>query len=209
MKKEVEELLRILAKKEEKKELLKEIERGELRSMVKELLEKVALVEREAFCESEGEAKNDFYPRDIEGFFRAVDDIKIPRTKESGFKPFFIRPYYKASYDIEGLVIAMYQGGCSTREVTRTMEILLEHRYSASWVSRMTDVIYEKVEDFRHRKIELWYPVVFLDGVVLKIRRDSVAGEVVYVALGIGEDGEEKAPRSNSRGYTAGLPAAR
>jgi transposase-like protein len=35
------------------------------------------------------------------------------------------------------------------------MEILLEHRYSASWVSRITDVIYEKVEDFRHRKIEL------------------------------------------------------
>jgi transposase-like protein len=56
------------------------------------------------------------------------------------------------SYDIEDLVIARYQGGCFTRGVIRTMEILLEHRYSASWVSRMTDVIYEKVEDFRHRK---------------------------------------------------------
>ncbi len=41
--------------------------------MVKELLEEVALVEREAFCESEGEAKNGFYPRDIEGFFGAVE----------------------------------------------------------------------------------------------------------------------------------------
>lgn len=189
MKKEVEELIRILAKEEEKKELLKEIVKCELRSMVKELLEEVALVEREAFCESEGEAKNGFYPRDIEGFFGSVEDIKIPRTREGGFKPFFIRPYRKASYDIEELVIAMYQGGCSTRDVTRTMEILLEHRYSASWVSRMTDVIHEKVEHFRHRKIELWYPIVFLDGVVLKIRRDSVAGEVVYIALGIGEDG--------------------
>jgi ribosomal protein S3AE len=65
MKKEVEELIRILAKEEEKKELLKEIIKDELRSMVKELLEEVALVEREAFCESEGEAKNGFYPRDI------------------------------------------------------------------------------------------------------------------------------------------------
>jgi hypothetical protein len=34
MKKEVEELIRILAKKEEKKELLKEIVRGEFRSGV-------------------------------------------------------------------------------------------------------------------------------------------------------------------------------
>ena len=189
MKKEVEELIRILAKEEQKKELLKEMIKVEIRSMVKELLEEVALVEREAFCESQGEAKNGFYPRDIEGFFGPVEDIKIPRTREGGFKPFFIRPYRKASYEIEDLVIAMYQGGCSTRDVTRTMEILLEHRYSASWVSRMTDAVHEKVETFRKRKIELWYPIVFLDGVVLKIRRDSVAGEVVYIALGIGEDG--------------------
>jgi hypothetical protein len=60
------------------KKLLKEIVKGELRSMVKELLEEVALVEREAFCESEEEAKNGFYPRDIEGFLGAVKDIKIP-----------------------------------------------------------------------------------------------------------------------------------
>jgi len=189
LKKEIEELIRILSKNEERTELLKEIVKGELRVMVKELLEEVALVERQAFCESEAEAKNGFYPLDIEGFFGTVEDLQVPRTREGGFKPFFIRPYRKVSYDIEELVIAMYQGGCSTRDVSRTMGMLLEHRYSASWVSRMTDVLHEKVDAFRKRKIELWCPVVFLDGVVLKIRRDSVAGEVVYIALGIGEDG--------------------
>ena len=155
MKKDVEELIRIVAKEEGKRELLKEIVKNELRGMVRELLEEVALVEREAFCESEGETKNGFYPRDVGGFFGTVEDIRIPRTREGGFKPFFIRPYRKGSYDIEDLVIAMYQGGCSTRDITRTMEILLEHRYSASWVSRMPHVIQEKVDEFRHRKIEL------------------------------------------------------
>lgn len=189
MKKEIEELIRILANKEDTKELLRQIVKGELRGMIKELLEEVALVEREAFCENEAEAKNGFYPRDIEGFFGAIEDIQIPRTREGGFKPFFIRPYRKVSYDIEDLVIAMYQGCCSTRDVSRTMNILLEHCYSASWVSRITDVVQEKVTAFRNRKIALWYPIVFLDGAVIKIRRDSVAGEVVYIALGIGEDG--------------------
>jgi transposase-like protein len=155
MKKEVEELIRILAKEEEKKELLKEIVKDELRSMVKDLLEEVALVEREAISESEWEAKNGFYPRDIEGFFGEVEDIKIPLRREGGFKPLFIRPYRKAFYEIDDSVIAMYQGGCSIRDVTRTMEVLLEHPYSASRVSRMIDVIYENVEDFRHKKIEL------------------------------------------------------
>lgn len=192
MKKEVEELIHILAKKGEKKELLREIVKDELRSMIKELLEEVAMVEREAFCEERAEAKNGFYPRDIEGLFGAIEDIRVPRTREGGFKPFFIRPWRKVSYDIDDLIIAMYQGGCSTRDVTRTMEMLLEHRYSASWVSRITAVVQEKVEAFRNRRITLWYPIVFLDGVVLKIRRDSVAGEVVYVALGIGEDGHKE-----------------
>ncbi len=94
MKNEVEELIRILAKEKGKRELLKEIVKDEIRSMVKGLLEEVALVEREAFCESEGEVKNGFYPRDTEGFFGSVEDIKIPRTREGGFKPFFIRPYH-------------------------------------------------------------------------------------------------------------------
>lgn len=189
MRKEIEGLIRTLAKEAGKRELLEELIKGELRSMLKQLLEEVALVEREAFCEGEGELKNGFYSRDMESLFGTVEDLRIPRTREGGFRPFFIRPYRRAGYDIEELVIAMYQGGCSTRDVTRTMEILLEHRYTAPWVSRITGVIMERVEEFRHRKIELWYPVVFLDGVVLKIRRDSVAGEVVYVALGIGEDG--------------------
>lgn len=189
MKKELEELIHILAKKDDRKEFLGEIIKGELRGMIKDLLEEVASVEREAFCEENGKAKNGFYPRDIEGLFGLIEDIRIPRTREGGFKPFFIRPWQKVSYDIEDLVIAMYQGGCSTRDVTRTIDMLLEHRYSASWVSRITDIVKEKVEAFRNRKIALWYPIVFLDGVVLKIRRDSVAGEVVYIALGIGEDG--------------------
>ncbi len=44
--------------------------------MVKKLPEEVALVEREAFCEEKGEAQNGFYPRDIEGFFGAIEDIR-------------------------------------------------------------------------------------------------------------------------------------
>jgi hypothetical protein len=63
MKKEAEELIRILAKEEEKRGLLKQIVKGDLRSIVKELLEEVALVEGETFCHSEGEAKIGFYPR--------------------------------------------------------------------------------------------------------------------------------------------------
>ena len=47
----------------------------------------------------------------------------------------------------------------------------------------------EKVEAYRNRPIKKWYPIIFIDGTVINIRRGSVDGEVVYVALGIDEDG--------------------
>lgn len=108
---------------------------------------------------------------------------------DSQSKPFFIKPYKKVSHELEDLVVAMYQGGCSTRDVSRTISALLNYRYNCSWVSRITDVVQKKIEAFRGRRLEVWYPMVFVDGVVLKIRRESVEGEVVYIALGISEDG--------------------
>ena len=83
----------------------------------------------------------------------------------------------------------MYQGGCSQRDIAKTLTHLLEGRYTASYVSRVVSVVEEKIKKFNERKIEKWYPFVYLDGTYMKIRRDVVEGEVVYIALGIDEDG--------------------
>jgi transposase-like protein len=83
----------------------------------------------------------------------------------------------------------MYQGGCSQRDIAKTLTHLLEGRYTASYVSRVVSVVEEKIKEFNERKIEKWYPFVYLDGTYIKIRRDVVEGEVVYIALGIDEEG--------------------
>jgi len=189
MRKEIKELIKILSQEEGGREALREIVRSELKRMMKGLLEEIALIEREAFCQEEGEVKNGFYERAVEGLVGRIEELRVPRTREGGFKPFFIRPYRKALYELEELVIAMYQGGGSTRDISKTISSLLHGRYSACWVSKITEVLKEKVEAFRRREIERWYPFIFLDGVVLKIRRGDVEGEVVYLALGIEEDG--------------------
>jgi putative transposase len=45
----------------------------------------------------------------------------------------------------------------------------------------VVSVVEEKIKEFNERKIEKWYPFVYLDGSILKIRRDVVEGEVVYI----------------------------
>jgi len=147
MKKELEELIRILAHGEGRREALEKIAKGEARRVLKELLEEVALVEREAHCESSKDVGNGFYSRDLEGLIGKLEGLRIPRTRKGKFRPFFIEPYRRVSYQLEELVIAMYQGGCSTRDISRTIGALLDGRYSASWVSRITDVVQEKDKD--------------------------------------------------------------
>lgn len=189
MKENLRDLIKSLSQEGKRKEVLREALKAELREIVKEVLEEMALLEREAFCQENGAVGNGYYSRGLEGLFGRIEELRVPRTREGGFRPFFLEPYQRASYELEELVVAMYQGGCSTRDISRTIGALLDGRYSASWVSRVTEVIQEKVEAYRKRALSRWYPIIFIDGVVMKIRRESVEGEVVYIALGIDEDG--------------------
>ncbi len=60
----------------------------------------------------------------------------------------------------------MYQGGCSTRDISKTLKNLFEMRYSPLSVSKIVSVVEEEVEKF----------MIYVDGVYLKIRRGSVSG---------------------------------
>lgn len=115
--------------------------------------------------------------------------MRVPRTREKNFKPTFLQDLKEGLFSFEELILAMYQGGCSTRDISKTLKNLFEMRYSPLSVSKIVSVVEEEVEKFKKRKIEGWYPVIYVDGVYLKIRRGSVSGEAVYVVMGISEEG--------------------
>ena len=98
--------------------------------------------------EESGAVGNGYYSRGLDGLFGRIGELRVPRTREGGFRPFFLEPYQRASYE---LVVAMYQGGCSTRDISMTIGALIDGRYSATWVSRITDVIQGKAEAYRRR----------------------------------------------------------
>jgi putative transposase len=108
--------------------------------VVKDLLEEVAAAEREAFCEQNEDVCNGYYSRGLDGMFGKID-VRVPRTRARAFRPFFLEPYKRTSYELEELVVAMYQGSCSTRDISRTVGALIDGKYSVSWVSRITDVV--------------------------------------------------------------------
>ncbi len=164
-KENLKSLIIILSQEEERKELLKETLKAEFRNVVKDLLEEVAAAEREAFCEQNEDVCNGYYSRGLDGLFGKIEGLRVPRTRGKVFRPFFLEPYKRTLYELEDLVVTMYQGGCSTRDISRTVGALIDGKYSASWVSRITDVVQEKLEasfkeafdDFKERWHTLYY----------------------------------------------------
>jgi len=56
-----------------------------------------------------------------------------------------------ASLDLEEVIIAMYRGGLSTRDISKFLESLYGTRSSFAGISRLTDVLEEEIEAWRKR----------------------------------------------------------
>ena len=81
----------------------------------------------------------------------------------------------------------MYQSGMSTREIGKFIERILGNAYSPTTISRITDVVKEDIEKWHHRPLSKRYSVLYLDSLYVKLRRDKVEKEVIYVVLGVNE----------------------
>ncbi len=65
------------------------------------------------------------------GCFSRID-VRVPRTREGGFRPFFLEPYKRTSYEPGRVCSGVDKGGCSTRDISRTVGALIDGKYSAS-----------------------------------------------------------------------------
>jgi transposase-like protein len=84
----------------------------------------------------------------------------------------------------------MYLAGVSVRRVESITEALWGTKVSPGTLSNLNKKVYEKIEEWRNRKITGEHPYVYLDGIYLK---RSWGGEVkniaVLVAIGVNSDG--------------------
>lgn len=64
---------------------------------------------------------------------------------------------------------------------------------SPSLISKVTDAVIDQVVEWQSRPLEAVYPIVYLDGIVVKIRRGKqVINQAVYLALGVNLEGHKE-----------------
>ncbi|SIS82773.1 putative transposase [Salimicrobium salexigens] len=163
-----------------------------VRSFVQEKLETIMKEEMNQFFEENPELKNyknGSYGRQLDTKYGRIEDLQVPRDRENAFQTEVFQPYQRYEQWLGETIITMYQKGMSTREIGNFLERILGHAYASGTISNITDVVRDDIRAWQERPLQKRYAVLYLDWTYLKLLRDDVVNEVVYVVINVTEDG--------------------
>ncbi|MGG1480868.1 IS256 family transposase [Bacillus smithii] len=170
---------------------------NQLENMIKDFVqEKLEFIMREEiknFLQVEQEhvqnSRNGYYHRTLDTKYGKIEALTVPRDRNGDFQTQMFEPYQRQDGWLEQAIIKMYQSGMSTREIGKFIERILGSTYSPTTISHITDAALEDIQKWQQRPLNKRYSVLYLDGFYIKVRRDTYAKEVIYVVLGVNEEG--------------------
>ena len=137
--------------------------------------------------------------------------VNVPRDRNATFQPEILERNRTLSNELEEKIVYLYAKGTSTRDIEATMRDLYGVHVSESLVSKVTDKIWPEVEAWQNRPLAAVYPLLYLDALFIKLRRDNQVDSIpVYVALGVDMEGHKDVLGhwvGNSTGESANFPS--
>ncbi len=116
--------------------------------------------------------------------------LAVPRDRNGEYQPALLDAYQTRTNELETKILALYAKGLSTRDIQDTLAELYGVDISPATVSTVTDKIWSLVEAWQSRPLASVYPIVYLDAIHLKLRREGrVQNTAVYIVLGVDCDG--------------------
>lgn len=117
--------------------------------------------------------------------------IEVPRDRNGSFHSPLLEPYQSTTNELEQKIIGLYAKGVSTRDIQATLQEAYGVDVSATTISTITDKVWSLVEAWHNRPLAALYPIIYLDAIHLKVRRDGkVVNTAVYIVLGIDSEGQ-------------------
>jgi putative transposase len=112
--------------------------------------------------------------------------LLVPKLRRGGYVPFFVTERKRSEHALIEMVLEAYANGVSTRKIDRLARALGIENISASQVSDITKELDGQVEAFRTRRLDAMYPVIWVDAIYEKIRKDGrVVSMAVMVVTGV------------------------
>lgn len=196
MQKREQELVELLAREcktmADVQSLLKTLFKGTVEQMLEaELDEHLGYERYEAQGKNSGNSRNGYNKKTVQTELGETE-LRVPRDRNGEFSPKVIEKYQTKTEDLENRVVAMYAKGMSNRDIEDHLRDIYGVEASASLISRITDKIMPAVAEWQSRPLDSLYPIVFLDGIIFKVRKDArVINKCLYSVLGINTEGRK------------------
>jgi transposase-like protein len=120
-------------------------------------------------------------------------EIAVPRDREASFNPMIIPKRGNMVDGIENVIVSLYAKGMSNSDIEEQIREVYNFDISTSTISRITDKISGDIVAWQNRPLELVYLIVWMDGIVFKVRENSkVINKTIYIAVGLRRDGKKE-----------------
>ena len=118
-------------------------------------------------------------------------EISVPRDRNGSFNPMLVKKRQSTLDGIENIIVSLYAKGMSASDIEEQIREIYNFDISTSTISRITDRITEDIYAWKNRPLEPVYLVVWMDGIVFKVREGSkVINKTIYLAIGLRVDGQ-------------------
>jgi len=120
-------------------------------------------------------------------------EIETPRDRNGEFEPKIVKKRQKVLKDLEDKVIALYSKGMSVRDIQELLSDMYGMEISPSLISKLTERVLPKVEEWQSRPLEKVYVILFVDCIFYKVREEGrVKDKAIYVIVGITREGKKE-----------------
>jgi Transposase and inactivated derivatives len=136
-----------------------------------------------------GNSRNGSFPKKIQTQ-HGESVIQVPRDRQGEFDPVAVPKHQSRGLSIERLVISLYAKGMSVSDIEDELRDIYGINLSTSAISIITNKVTQAASEWANRPLERLYMVVWMDGIVFKVRESGkVVNKTVYLCVGLTDRG--------------------
>jgi transposase-like protein len=136
-----------------------------------------------------GNSRNGFTPKTVittAGQAR----IEVPRDRNGSFEPQLVPKRRRRLGSTSEMILSLYARGMTTRDIKAHLGEVYGVQVSHETVAKVTDVVVEEVRSWQSRPVDEVYPILFVDGIRIKVRDSgTVTNKVAHLVVGVDIEG--------------------
>lgn len=121
-----------------------------------------------------------------------VGDVRldVPRDRNGTFTPMLVPKGARRLGGLDEMIISLYAGGMTIRDIEHHLVSTIGTELSHETISNVIDEITDEVMAWQNRPLEAFYPVIYLDAIIVKVRDGAhVRNKAAHIAVGVDLEG--------------------